>query len=258
MSKSKIEWTSHTWNPTVGCSKVSAGCDRCYAIMQAARLQGMGKPGYAGVVTTPADTAKGKRLNWTGKVNLVESALEIPLKIKKPTMFFVDSMSDLFHENVPFDFNRRFMGIVKQCPQHIFQVLTKRPERMLEFFMWIISRGQYPMAFPNLWLGVSVEEEIHLDRIDTLRKIPAAIRMLSIEPLLEDLGEINLEEIHWVIVGGESGPKARPMRIEWAEAVMEQCKQAGVAFYMKQIIKNRKKIKFEDFPENLKVREYPK
>lgn len=190
----------------------------------------MGKRGYEGVVTTPEQTKKGVKLNWTGRVNLVKQALEIPLKIKKPTMFFVDSMSDLFHEEVPFEFIDKTINIIQKCPQHIFQILTKRADRANKYFL---SR-RWPIYIPNIWLGASVEQKKHLPRIDILRQIPAAIRILSLEPLLEDLGEINLKDIHWVIVGGESGPGARPMHPDWVRSIRDQCKTANVPFFFKQ------------------------
>ncbi len=211
-TQSRIEWTEQTWNPTVGCTKVSPGCKHCYAETMARRLQTMGVQGYE----------NGFRLT------LMPKRLAEPLERRKPTVYFVNSMSDLFHEKVPFDYIRRIFEVMAHAPQHTFQILTKRAERMAKF-----CRGIEVPA--NAWLGVSVENRKHgVPRIDILRTIDAKVRFLSVEPLLEDLGAINLAGIHWLIVGGESGPKARPMRKEWVDAVKRQCDQAEVAFFFKQ------------------------
>lgn len=209
---SKIEWTEQTWNPTVGCTKISPGCKNCYAETMAKRLQAMGMHGYD----------NGFRLT------LMPERLAEPLERRKPTIYFVNSMSDLFHEKVPFDYIRQVFDVMSRAPQHTFQVLTKRAERMREF-----CRGlQVP---PNVWLGVSVENRQHgIPRIAVLREVDAFIRFLSVEPLLEDLGEIDLRGIQWVIVGGESGSRARPMRPEWVDGIKRQCDQAGTAFFFKQ------------------------
>lgn len=211
-SKTRIEWTEQTWNPTTGCSKISAGCKHCYAETMARRLQAMQGAGYENGF----------------ELTLQPQRLEQPLRRKKPTVYFVNSMSDLFHERVPFAYIDQVMAVMEQTPQHTYQVLTKRAARMRKYF----SQRQAPV---NAWLGVSVEDRKHgVPRIDPLREIPATIRFLSIEPLLEDIGEIDLQGIHWVIVGGESGPKARPMRHEWLAGVKAQCDRAGVAFFFKQ------------------------
>lgn len=211
-TQSKIEWTEQTWNPTVGCTKVSPGCKHCYAETMARRLQAMGVNGYE----------NGFRLT------LMPDRLSEPLERRKPTVYFVNSMSDLFHEKVPFDYIRRIFDVMARAPQHTFQVLTKRAERMAEFCHGV----EVP---DNVWLGVSVENRRHgVPRIAVLRTIQAKVRFLSVEPLLEDLGAIDLEGIHWVIVGGESGHKARPMRNEWVDSVKRQCDQAEVAFFFKQ------------------------
>lgn len=211
-TNSKIEWTEQTWNPTVGCTKISPGCKHCYAETMSRRLQAMGTHGYE----------NGFRLT------LMPRRLAEPLERRKPTVYFVNSMSDLFHAKVPFDYIRRVFDVMAQAPRHTFQVLTKRAERMAEF----CRNGAVP---PNVWLGVSVENRRHgVPRITVLREIDASVRFLSIEPLLEGLGEIDLTGIHWVIVGGESGPKARPMRREWVDDIKRQCDDAGVAFFFKQ------------------------
>jgi protein gp37 len=211
-TNSRIEWTEQTWNPTVGCTKISSGCKNCYAEVMARRLQAIGVRGYErGFLLT-----------------LIPERLAEPLERRKPTIYFVNSMSDLFHEKVPFEYIHRVFHVMAHAPQHTFQVLTKRAGRMAEF-----CRG---IAVPaNVWLGVSVENRRHgLPRIPILRGINAQVRFLSVEPLLEDLGNFDLSGIHWVIVGGESGKKARPMKPEWVENVKNLCDVADVAFFFKQ------------------------
>ncbi|GAA0840942.1 phage Gp37/Gp68 family protein [Marinobacter szutsaonensis] len=207
-----IEWTEQTWNPVTGCTKVSPGCKHCYAETMAKRLQAMGANGYENGFA----------------VSLHPERLGQPLQRAKPTTYFVNSMSDLFHEDVPFSYIDAVMNVIDRCPQHVFQILTKRAERMAEY-----SSGRKIPA--NAWMGVSVEDKKYgLPRIDLLRRVPAETRFLSVEPLLEDLGEIDLNDIHWVIVGGESGAKARPMKAEWALNVKDQCLKAEVPFFFKQ------------------------
>ena len=211
-AQTRIEWTEQTWNPMVGCTKISLGCKNCYAETMARRLQAMGMRGYE----------NGFRLT------LMSERLSEPLERRKPTVYFVNSMSDLFHEKVPFDYIRQVFDVMSQAPQHTFQVLTKRAERMAEFCKGTIVPT-------NVWLGVSVENRKHgVPRISVLREIEASVRFLSIEPLLEHLGEIDLTGIHWVIVGGESGHKSRPMQREWVDSIKRQCDQADVAFFFKQ------------------------
>ncbi|MEW8692658.1 MAG: phage Gp37/Gp68 family protein [Candidatus Thiodiazotropha endolucinida] len=211
-TQSTIEWTEQTWNPVTGCTKVSPGCKHCYAETMARRLKAMGVRGYE---------------NGFG-LTLLPDRLDEPLRRRKPTIYFVNSMSDLFHEKVPDDFIRQAFEVIRQTPQHTYQILTKRAERLSIFF-------QSYEAPKNAWIGVSVENKKDgLPRIDELRNIQAHIRFLSVEPLLEDLGKIDLRGIHWVIVGGESGPKARPMKQEWAINVQRQCEQQNVAFFFKQ------------------------
>jgi protein gp37 len=211
-SYSRIEWTEQTWNPTVGCTKISPGCKHCYAETMAKRLQAMGMRGYE----------NGFRLV------LMPERLAEPLERRKPTIYFVNSMSDLFHEKVPFEYIEQVFNVMEQAHNHTFQVLTKRAERMAAFCC--------TRAVPrNTWLGVSVENRKHgVPRIDMLREIDATIRFLSVEPLLEDVGQLDLTDIHWVIVGGESGRKARPMRADWLHSVKRQCDEYGVPFFFKQ------------------------
>lgn len=209
---SKIEWTEQTWNPVTGCTKVSPGCKHCYAETMAHRLKAMGASGY----------------DRGFKLTLQPDRLEQPLKRKRATVWFVNSMSDLFHKEIPDAYIDRVFDSIRETPQHTYQILTKRSERLPQYFA--------NRAVPdNVWLGVSVENRKYgKPRIDDLRQVQAQIRFLSVEPLLEDLGEINLKNIHWVIVGGESGSKARPMKPEWARRIKQQCEEAGVAYFFKQ------------------------
>ena len=212
MSKSQIEWTEETWNPTTGCTKVSAGCKFCYAETMAIRLKAMGTPGYENGF----------------EFTMMPSRLEQPLRRKTPTKYFVNSMSDLFHEKMKPEFLNEIFEVIKKTPQHIYQILTKRENSMYEY----LSGRKIP---ENVWLGVTVEDKKNgLPRIDKLRNLNAKIKFLSVEPLLEDLGEIDLNGIDWVIVGGESGPKARPMKEEWVLKIKEQCEHQESVFFFKQ------------------------
>ena len=321
MGKTTISWTEHTWNPTRGCSRVSEGCRNCYAERMAAR----GLPGLKSPATGEPFaimTASGPR--WTGKVELIESMLDIPLRRKKPTTYFVNSMSDLFHESLPDESIDRVFAVMALCPQHTFQVLTKRAERMRDYWGnperaalirdvlndWAdigkITQQQCIAAcaaisggpLPKVWLGVSVEDQPTADaRIPHLLRTPAAVRFVSYEPAL---GRVNFEpficpdhrdhtpsqltKLDWVIVGGESGPGARPFDIAWARQTIAQCKADGVACFVKQIgarpyighslhkqihhrtgdgnlylkLKDRKGGDMAEWPEDLRVREMPR
>lgn len=211
MKVSKIEWTESTWNPSIGCDKVSTGCKFCYAEVMSKRLQAIGTPSYKNGF----------------EFTILPERLESPLKIKRPTKFFVNSMSDLFHEEMPFYFLDQIFEVITKTPQHTYQILTKRENNLEKYFE---SRS----VPDNVWLGVTVESFKKKDRIDVLKRIQAKTRFLSIEPLLEDIGELDLTDIHWVIVGGESGYKARPMRADWATNIHKQCKQQNVPFFFKQ------------------------
>lgn len=283
MADSSIEWTDATWNPVRGCKPISPGCGNCYAELMTGRLEAMGQAGYAGL--TKPGMGK-KRFLFNGQFRTAPDRLEDPLRWKKPRMVFVNSMSDLFGEGVPFEFIASVFGVMAACPQHTFQVLTKRADRMLEFFEWVDQRvrdgmGQYPAdnaawlrkrflhwsarqagvelehnstsawPLPNVWLGVSVENNDYVSRIEKLLKAPAAVRFLSLEPLL---GPMNLRDhifymdvdtwkaapskIHWAIVGGESGPNARPCQLGWIAGIVAQCKAAGVPCFVKQFGSN--------------------
>lgn len=209
--RSTIEWTGVTWNPLTGCTKVSPGCAHCYAERMAKRLQAMGNSNYAG----------GFRLT------LHEHVLERPLSWRKPETVFVNSMSDLFHEDVPVDFILRVFDVMRRAHWHRFQVLTKRAERLVELDPLL----DWP---PNVWMGVTVENRRYVHRIDLLRQTGASVKFLSLEPLLGPLPDLGLGGMDWAIVGGESGPGARPMAAEWARDLRDQCTSAGVAFFFKQ------------------------
>ena len=209
--KSKIEWTEATWNPVTGCTKVSQGCKHCYAETMAKRLKAMGNPRYQ----------QGFALT------LHRDLIDLPLRWKKPRTIFVNSMSDLFHEDVPATFIDTVFESMRQADWHRFQVLTKRTARLRKLGATLSWR-------PNIWMGVSVENREMTHRINDLRAVPAAVRFLSLEPLLEDLGELDLSGISWVIVGGESGVGARPMDPSWARSIRDQCSQSGTPFFFKQ------------------------
>lgn len=221
---SDIEWTDATWNPVTGCTMISPGCTNCYAMRMAARLQAIGHPSYVDVTRK-----SGGRPVWTGKVLLNKKSLTVPLRWRAPRKIFVNSMSDLFQDGVPAPFIRQVWGTMSAAHWHIFQVLTKRPERMQQ----IVIKHRLPVL-PNVWLGTSVESEDYKDRIDLLRQTPAHVRFVSFEPLVAPVGKVNLKGIHWAIVGGESGPKSRPMSPDWVDEIERQCRRDKVAFFFKQ------------------------
>jgi protein gp37 len=221
---SDIEWTDATWNPLSGCGMVSPGCTNCYAMRMAARLQAIGHPAYRGVTRK-----SGGRPVWTGRLHLNKGALEAPLGWRKPKKIFVNSMSDLFQDGVPDAFVVSTWNVMRRANWHIFQVLTKRPENMAR----VVIEQRLP-ELANVWLGTSVESDEFDYRIDFLRSVPAAVRFISFEPLIGEVNEVNLSGIHWAIVGGESGPRARPMDPEWVENIRRQCEQQDVAFFFKQ------------------------
>ncbi len=224
MAETSIEWTDATWNPVAGCTVKSSGCTNCYAMQMAKRLEAMGMEKYKDLTRK-----SGNRTVWTGKIKLDYSSLETPKKWKKPRQIFVNSMSDLFHEDVPFDFVEKVWAIMAETAQHQYQILTKRPERMALFFEETGTR-----KLKNVWLGTSVEDAAVVDRIDALRKIPAVVRFISFEPLIGPVGTVNLEGIHWAIVGGESGSNARPIEENWIDHIFNQCKLYETAFFFKQ------------------------
>ncbi|MDE5591760.1 MAG: phage Gp37/Gp68 family protein [Helicobacter sp.] len=233
MKPTKIEWTQASWNPTIGCDKVSDGCQNCYAEAMAKRLQAIGNKDYRDGF----------------KFKMLEHRLNEPLKNKKPTLYFVNSMSDLFHKKMQVEFLDKVMQIIRQTPYHQYQILTKRPHRMFEYFEGkkysensalnkenkeIFGDGMMHDIPPNVWLGTTAESSSVKDRIDIIRNLKANVKWLSIEPLLDDLGELDLRGIEWVVVGGESGFKARAMQESWVWNIQKQCKEQGVAFFFKQ------------------------
>ena len=210
-NNSKIEWTDATWNPVTGCSKISVGCKNCYAERMAKRLQLMGQYRYRNGF----------------QVTLHHDLIDRPLRWYKPRRVFVNSMSDLFHDDVPFDFIKCVFETMEKCQHHIFQILTKRSKRLLEIFPLL----PWPQ---NIWMGVTVEHESVIGRLNDLKQVPSKVRFLSCEPLIGSLPNLSLEGIHWVIVGGESGPNARPMQLQWVESILYQCRQKKVPFFFKQ------------------------
>lgn len=210
-SSSKIEWTESTWNPVTGCTKISAGCANCYAYRMAKRLKAMGNPRYRNGF----------------EITLHNDLIDLPFTWKKPRKIFVNSMSDLFHEKVPFSFIRRVFYTMNNTPWHQYQILTKRSKRLAELsplLKWT----------PNIWQGVTVENAFVQNRIDDLRKVPAYIKFLSLEPFIGPLFECNFQGIDWIIVGGESGPRARPMKIEWVRSIRDACLEQHIPFFFKQ------------------------
>lgn len=271
---STIQWTDETWNPVVGCSKISEGCLHCYAAEAAksARLQQFNQYKKVG--------------GWNGITEFVESQLTKPLHWRSPKKIFAGSMTDLFHENTPFSWVDRIFEVIAKCPQHTFQILTKRPERMAQYFEkgfvkytknlveFDDSLGEqrefayFPLS--NVWLGTTVENQAMADkRIPILEKIPAAVRFLSCEPLLEQIHFDVLTGIDWVITGGESGNKSRPCDVDWIRSIVTQCDEQNVPVFVKQLgsyawqdserlkLKSRKGGEIDEFPEDLKVREFP-
>lgn len=265
--KSKIQWTDATWNPTRGCTRVSPGCEHCYAER---RAHMMNRPGgaYEGLTS--------ERVRWNGKIRLVEENLDQPIRWQKPRRVFVDSMSDLFHESIPFEYTARVFDVMRRAPQHTFQILTKRPQRMYEF-IYPDRKRDYLWPLPNVWLGVSVENQETADeRIPILLKTRTEVRFLSVEPLISPvkLGDM-VHRIDWVIVGGESGPGARGCNLAWIRSVINECKRANVPCFVKQcgsepyetkptlmsefpsVMRHRKGGDPDEWPSDLRVREFP-
>lgn len=280
---SKIEWTERTWNPLVGCSKISAGCENCYALRMAWRLMHnpITKDRYEGVVKKTA----GGKVNWTGTLRLRSPYDQDngPLYVIKPTTWFVNSMSDLFHEHVSFKDIDSVYDVMDACRQHTFQLLTKRPQRMLEYYQWKAAGNGFKFdewPLPNVWVGVSVENQpTSYGRIHRLLEVPAAVRFLSCEPLLGHLNlkravfmkpdcllpEIQLKaDLHWVIAGGESGPNARPMHPDWVSNLRDECVTIGIPFFFKQwgewapaSFGNAQKVKAMDLNADGRAIHYP-
>lgn len=224
MAETQIEWTDSTWNPVAGCSIVTAGCTNCYAMEMAKRLTAMGVAKYVGLTRKT-----GRRTVWNGVVREDKDALTIPHRWRKPRKIFVNSMSDLFHERVSDAFILDVWQVMRDTPRHNYQILTKRPERMVE-----LVASKVGEILPNVWLGTSIEDGNVVDRITHLRRAPAAIRFISFEPLIGPVGAVDLRGIQWAIVGGESGKSARPIREDWIDEIYAQCLSAGTAFFFKQ------------------------
>lgn len=266
---SQIQWTEQTWNPVTGCSRVSPGCMNCYAEKMAFRIMHMGNKASEYYAGTTRKTEGGKT-QWTGRINTVPSALDKPRRVKKPTMFFVNSMSDLFHEDIPLAFLMQVWAVIRATPQHTYQILTKRPENILQRLPEDWGEG-----YPNVWLGVSIESQGYMSRAISLSKIPAAIRFVSAEPLL---GPIEFPGwmynwrsgkqrfIDWVIIGGESGPVARECNPQWISGLIKQCSNAGMYVFVKQTgsvlakkwgCKDIKGGNPLEWPYNIRLREMP-
>ena len=224
MAETQIEWTDATWNPVVGCSIVTSGCTHCYAMEMARRLEAMGVAKYEGLTRR-----SGNRTIWNGVVREDRNALAIPLSWRKPRKIFVNSMSDLFHERVSDGFIKSVWAVMADTPHHNYQILTKRPDRMAS-----IVSNKIKNILPNVWLGTSVENAAVVDRLDHLRKVPAAIRFISFEPLIGPVGLLDLSGVDWAIVGGESGRAARPIQEAWIDEIHEQCLEYGTRFFFKQ------------------------
>jgi protein gp37 len=222
MADTSIEWTDATWNPVAGCTVLSPGCTNCYAMRMAARLDAMGMKKYRGLTRK-----SGRRAVWTGKVRLDREALVVPTKWRKPRRIFVNSMSDLFHDSVPAAFVAEVWSVMASTRWHTYQILTKRPCRMAAI------TASLPLL-PNVWLGTSVENADYLTRIDDLRNVRAAVRFISFEPLLGSVAAADLRDIHWAIIGGESGPRSRPMLEEWVDEIEASCRESNTAFFFKQ------------------------
>jgi protein gp37 len=245
MATSSIEWTEATWNPVAGCTILSPGCTNCYAMRMAARLEAMSMTKYVGLTRKTGGRAK-----WTGAVTLDRDTLDAPKGWRKPRMIFVNSMSDLFQEAVPESFVAEVWQAMAATPQHTYQILTKRPERMA------LATQTLPLL-PNVWLGASVESAAYFERLEHLRGTRAALRFVSLEPLLGSVAGVDLTLVDWAIVGGESGPGARPMDPEWVREIRAACLKYGTAFFFKQWGgKNKKKTgrtldgkTWSEFPE---------
>jgi protein gp37 len=241
MADTTIEWTDVTWNPVAGCTIMTAGCTNCYAMRMAARLEAMGVEKYTGLTRK-----SGGRAKWTGKIRLDRAALSLPSAWKKPRRVFVNSMSDLFHEDVPADFINSVWQVMAATPLHTYQILTKRPDRMAA----ILETDGFDVL-PNVWLGTSIEDGHVLYRLDELRAVPAAVRFVSFEPLIGSVAAGSLEGIHWAIVGGESGPNARLMDPKWIDEIFDLCTDADVAFFFKQWGGKNKKAAGRTYRERL-------
>jgi protein gp37 len=268
-ANTKIQWTDETWNITLGCTKVSDGCDNCYAIPEAWMRQHHNNPkvaeAFAGTVTKNPDGT----LDWTGRINLLDERLDQPKHWRKPRRIFVNSMSDVFAARVPVDFVTKIWATMQDTPRHTYQILTKRPERVARVLAKVHAELGLTEPLPNVWLGTSIESDDHVRRADHLRQAPAAVRFVSAEPLLGPLPSLDVHGIDWVILGGESSKKktdARPLELGWVRDLMDRCRTADAAVFVKQLgavwarengAVDKKGGEPEEWPADLRVREFP-
>lgn len=265
---STIEWTGKTWNPTLGCTRVSPGCDNCYAIPEAWMRMHNPNPKVAEAFAETVAKTDGS-LDWTGRINLLDARLDQPKHWRAPETVFVNSMSDVFAARVPVDFVTKIWRTMQDTPQHTYQVLTKRPERVARVLDKVHAELGLTEPLANVWLGTSIESDEYVRRADHLRQAPAAVRFISAEPLLGPLPSLDVHGIDWVILGGESSKRkedARPLELDWVRDVMGRCRAADAAVFVKQLgtvwartngASDKKGGKPEDWPADLRVREYP-
>lgn len=260
-----IEWTDRTWNPTLGCTKVSPGCDNCYAIPEAWMRMHNPNPKVAGAFAGTVAKTDG-RTDWTGRINLLDNRLDQPKHWREPSMVFVNSMSDVFAARVPVDFVTKIWATMQATPQHTYQILTKRPERLARVLGKVHAELGLAEPLANVWLGTSIESDEFVRRAEHLRQAPAAVRFISAEPLLGPLPSLDVTGIDWVILGGESKSGARPLELDWIRDVIGLCRTAGAAPFVKQLgtvwakanaAVDKKGESPEDWPTDLRVREYP-
>ena len=265
----KIAWTDETWNVTIGCTKVSDGCDNCYAISEAWMRAHNPNPkvseAFAGTVAKDSDG----RLDWTGRINLLGARLDQPKHWRKPRKIFVNSMSDVFAARVPVDFVAKIWATMQDTPQHTYQILTKRPERIARVLDKVHAELGLTEPLPNVWIGTSIESDEFVRRADALRQAPAAVRFISAEPLLGPLPSLDVRGLDWVILGGESSKRkadARPLDLDWVREVMGRCRAADVAVFVKQLgavwarangAADKKGGEPEEWPADLRVQEFP-
>lgn len=263
-----IEWTGKTWNPTLGCTRVSPGCDNCYAIPEAWRHTHAHNPKVAAAYAGTVEKTDG-RTDWTGRINLLDARLDEPKHWRAPETVFVNSMSDVFAARVPVDFVTKIWATMQATPRHTYQVLTKRPERVARVLDKVHAELGLTEPLANVWLGTSIESDEYVRRADALRQAPAAVRFISAEPLLGPLPSLDLRGLDWVILGGESSKRkedARPLELDWIRDVIDRCRTTGAAPFVKQLgavwartngAADKKGGTPEDWPTDLRVREYP-